>query len=206
MKLSRPIDQDKVMGMRLKWNMDMDQVAYTGDVVSGKGLVNYAGVTPANVPNGASASPLWSSKTAAEILKDVNEILQATWGNSGYAVAPDTLLLPPTAFSALLQPCAINGVGYQSIMQYVAENNVATRSTGKKLEINVSKWLVGAGAGATNRMVAYVKDYDFLRFPYTDLVNTAPQFQSLFQKVTYWGKIGAVEFVRPTAVGYRDGL
>lgn len=205
MKTGRPIDADKLAGLNLKWQMDMDNVGYIGDTGTGvTGLLNASGITPANVVNGASASPLWSSKTGAEILADVNSALAAAWSSAAYAVAPNRLLVAPSVYTYLLQP--INIAGYQSVLDYVKKNNISTQNAGVELEIYASKWCTGAGAGGTNRMVAYNKDYRFLRIPYTDLNPTAPQFRSLWQNVTYFCKIGGVEIVRKEAIVYRDGM
>ena len=87
-KMGRPIDDQKFEALKLKHQMDIDEQVYVGDSTLGfGGLLNSAGVTNvSNLPNGALASPLWSSKTPAEILADVNNVLTSTWAASGYAV------------------------------------------------------------------------------------------------------------------------
>ena len=71
-RAGRPVDDQKVEGLKLKHQMDIDEQVYVGDASLGvTGLVNNSLVTNvSNVPNGAAASPLWSSKTPAEILAE----------------------------------------------------------------------------------------------------------------------------------------
>ena len=55
-------------------------------------------------------------------------------------------------------------------------------------------------------MVAYTKDKDRVRFPMTLLQRTPVQFDSIYHKATYFGRLGVVEVVYPQTLGYRDGM
>jgi hypothetical protein len=162
--------------------------------------------------NGASASPLWTSKTPAEILKDVNDLLISVWTASGFAVMPNKLLLPPTQFG-WISTQTVSSAGSVSILKYLLENNILKTSTGQTLEIVPSKWCIGSGSGGTigtsgtvDRMVAYTQRTDFVRYPMTMLQRTPVQYDSLFHKSTYYCRLGVVEVVYPETIGYRDGL
>jgi hypothetical protein len=103
--------------------------------------------------------------------------------------------------------------GNMSVLKYVQENNILTTSTGRKLEILPSKWCVGAGVsgtigtlGTVDRMVVYTKDKDRVRFPLTPLQRTPIQYDSIYHKTTYFGRLGAVEVVYPETIGYFDGI
>jgi len=204
-RLNRPIDSDKLQGLNLKWNMDMDNLAYKGDAsISSTGLHNNATVTVSNAANGASGSSTWASKTPAEILADINAALTAQWSSTGFALPANRILVSPAAFGKLLQP--VSNAGNTSILSYVLENNIAKANGGMNIEIYASKWLTGAGVGGKDRMVVYRKDYGVARLPYTDLAFLAPQPDGLYQKVSYYGKVGALEVVRPEAIAYVDGV
>ena len=99
-KIGRPIDAQKYEALKLKHQMDTDEMVYVGDSSLGyTGLVNASSISNVtNVPNGASASPLWINKTPSEILKDVNDCLQSAWAASGFAVIPNRIGLPPAQF------------------------------------------------------------------------------------------------------------
>jgi len=211
--LGQPVDAQKVEAMNLKRNMDLDQLVYFGDATIGTvGLVNAASlITPSNVANGAAGTPQWTTKTPAEILKDVNEVLTTTWQNAGWAVMPNRLLLPPAQYGYLASTMVNTAANY-SILTYLLENNICTKS-GTKLEILPLKWLIGAGVGGTpgqlgtvDRMVAYNKDKKYVQYPMTELQRTPLEFRSLYQITTYWARFGQVEFRYATTFGYRDGI
>ena len=212
-KLGRPVDQQKYEGLQLKWAMDTDEQVYIGDSSKGlKGLVNSAQVTPSSLPAGLAGSTLWSTKTPDEILADVNLALATTWKASAVAVMPNRMLLPLTQFS-YIATAKVSSAGNMSILKYILENNLLTTSGQGKLEIFPSKWLDGAGTGGTLgdattacRMVVYNKQYRFIRFPMTMLDRTPVQYDSIYHKTTYYGRLGGVEMVYPETVGYFDGL
>lgn len=212
-RLGRPVDQQKYNGMQLKYQMDVDEQVYYGDTsLSQTGLINNTLVTNVtDVANGASGSPAWTSKTPPEILGDVNELLTSVWAASAWAVIPSRLLLPPAQFG-LISTQLVSLAGNVSILKYIQDNNILTTSGKGKLDIFPCKWLVGAGAGGTigtpghDRMVAYTKDKDRVRFPMTMLQRTPIQYDSIYHKTTYFGRLGVVEVVYPETLGYRDDL
>lgn len=213
-KMGRPIDAQKYEALKLKHQMDIDEQVYVGDAnIGATGLVNNTLVTNVtNVVNGASASPLWSNKTPAEILADVNEILQSAWTASGFAVMPTHILIPPKQFGAISTQ-VVSTAGSVSILKYLLENNIVTASGMGKITIQPAKWLVGAGSGGTigtigtvDRMVAYTKKKEYVRYPMTMLQRTPIQYDSIYHKSTYYCRLGVVEVVYPETVAYRDGL
>ena len=213
-KMGRPIDNQKYEGLKLKHQMDVDEQVYVGDSSTGDtGLVNNALVTNiSNVPNGASASPLWANKTPAEILADINAVITSVWIASGYKIMPNRILLPPTQFG-YISTQTVSTAGSISILKYVLENNILKSSGEGELTILPAKWLIGAGSGGTlgtsgtvDRMVAYTKKSDLVRFPMTLLVKTPVQYQSIYHATTYYCRLGVVECVYPETIGYRDGL
>lgn len=213
-KLGRPIDDQKLEALKLKHQMDTDEQVYVGDANLGYGgLLNASGVTEvSNVPNGASASPLWTNKTPDEILKDLNDLIVAVWGNSGWSVMPNKILLPPKKFG-FISSKTVSSAGNISILKYLLENNVLKASGKGELEIQPVKWAVGAGVGGTlgtegtvDRMLCYTQKKQYVRFPMTLLQRTPVQYDSLYHKTTYYCKLGVVEVVYPETMGYRDGL
>lgn len=213
-KLGRSIDDQKYEGLKLKHQMDIDEMVYVGDaqLVQG-GLVNHAMVTNvSNLPAGVSASPLWANKTPAEILADVNAIITSAWGASAWAVMPSRILIPPKQFG-YISTQTISAAGNISILKYLLENNVLKASGKGELEIQPAKWLVGAGVsgtlgteGTVDRMVCYTKDKKYVRYPMTMLQRTPIQYDSIYHKTTYYCKLGVVEVVYPETLAYRDGL
>lgn len=216
-RLGRPIDQQMFAGMKLKHQMDIDEQVYIGDmpgtVAAQPGLINNPDVTNvSNVANGAMGPTYWTTKTPAEILQDVNEILISAWESAAWAVMPSTLLLPPPQFG-YISTQLVSNAGNTSILRYLMENNVLTTSGKGKLQIWPLKWLIGAGAGGTigqgterNRMIAYSKAMDYVRFPMTLLQRTPVQYDSIYHKTTYFCRLGQIEVVYPETLAYRDGI
>jgi hypothetical protein len=205
-KLGRPIDQQKYKAMQIKYQMDIDEMVYTGDSTLGYyGLVNSPQVTANNVINGAASSPLWANKTPDEILKDVNTLLTNVWQASGWAVVPTELRIPPAQFGYLAST-KVSQAGNNSILTYLRENSIANNANGTPLSIQPLKWLVGRGASATDRMLAYTKDKERVRYPLTPLQRTPVEYRSLYQVTTYFCRLGVMEFVYPETLGYADGI
>ncbi len=201
-RLGTPIDLQLYRAMQMKWNMDTDEQVYIGDTGLGiTGLVNNSLVT--NVGNATTGG--WATATADQILDDVNELLDSVWAASAYALMPGKLGLPPTQFSQLVSR-KVSAQGNVSIMRFLLENNLAMTINGSPLEIVPMKYLPGAGAGNTDRMIAYTDDIDRVRFSMVPLQRTAVQFQGIYQKAAYYGKLGGVEVVYPETIGYRDNI
>lgn len=217
-RVGRPVDAQKFEALKLKFNMDTDEMVYVGDGsiisqgVAATGLVNCSLVTNvANVVNPGGGTQ-WTTKTPAQILADFNEMLQSGWAASGYAVMPNKVLLPPTQFG-YISTQLVGSAGTVSILKYIEENNILTAETGRRLMIVPCKWLVGVAAGGTigvsnnhDRMVAYSQEEQFVRFPMVQLQRTPIQYDSIYHKCTYYGKLGVTEVVYPETIVYRDLL
>ncbi|HHE5355679.1 TPA: DUF2184 domain-containing protein [Klebsiella pneumoniae] len=199
-QVGRPIDTQKYDGMQLKWNMDTDEQVYIGDSAKGaKGLLNLSQVTPTN------ATKTWATSTADEIRASINQVLSNAWARSAYSKVPEDLLIPPEQYS-FLASTIVSTAGNQSLLTYLETNTIAYHQNGKPLNIRPVKWMKGRGVGGTDRMVAYTNDKKFVRFPMVPLQSVPIQYRGLYQLVTYYGKLGAVEPVYPETLNYMDGI
>lgn len=211
-QLGRPVDEQKFKGMQLKHQMDIDEMVYIGDTVVGKeGLLNSSLVTTGFVDAGVSTTTQWTTKTADEILEDVNTLIQECWQAAGYAICPSKLLLPPAQF-AYITSQKVSTAGNVSILTFLEDNSISLKINGKKLDIQPCKWLTGRGVAAgspstaTDRMVVYTQDVDRVRYPMVPLQRTPLEYRSLYQLTTYFGRLGCLEFVYPETVRYSDGI
>lgn len=205
--LGRPVDEQKFMGMMLKHQMDCDEQVYVGDsVLSMNGLLNHSLLT--NTGNAVTGQ--WGSATPAQILADVNSLLNSVWAAAAWAVIPDRLLVTPTAMS-ILASTLISSAGNISILDFILKNNLAS-SNGQKFEIQPTKWLLGTnnantlGVAATDSMLAYVKEPIRVRWPYVPLQRTPLEYRDIRQITTYYGRLGAVEMPYPEVVGRRSNI
>ena len=205
-QVNRPIDVTKYTGMKLKYNMDVDEMCYVGDAQLGVyGLTNQPSVTATNVTNGVSGSPKWANKTFQEMMNDVNVLLTNAWAASGYAFVPSKLLLPPAEYSIIANTLT-GQAGSQSVMTYLKMNSIATAMNGRELEIVPVKWLTGRGAGGTDRMAAYTQDLQRIRIPLVPLQNTAVQPRGIHMLTYYYARIGVVEVTQTEMIAYADGI
>ena len=220
-KLGTSIDTEKLNALQLAYQMDVDEQVYTGDV----GMAQY-GLTNLNLRSDSSAVtnvtsvPVavsgtgykWAGgKTPGDILNDFNDILMSRWTAMAF-VLEDTRILLPTSQYGYISTQTVSTAGSRSILTYILENNFVTKS-GKTLEILPTKWLNGRGVGGTpetlgttDRMVAYSKRKERIRFPLVPLQRLPIQFRSLWQVVPYYSKLGVVECPYPEAIAMRDGL
>ena len=199
-QVGRPIDTQKYDGMQLKWNMDTDEQVYIGDAAKGaKGLLNLSQVTPTN------AAKTWATSTPDEIRASINQVLSNAWTRSAYSKVPEDLLIPPDQYS-FLASTIVSSAGNQSLLTYLETNTIAFHQNGKPLNIRPVKWAIGRGVANKDRMVAYTNDKKFVRFPMVPLQSVPIQYRGIYQLVTYYGKLGAVEPVYPETLNYMDGI
>lgn len=199
-QVGRPIDTQKYDGMQLKWQMDNDEQVYIGDsALNLKGLLNLTGVAPNNAPK------TWAASTNDEILDSVNSILTDAWKNSAYSVVPTELRVPPIQYS-LLASRKVSEAGNMSLLTYLATNTIAFHNNGQPLDIKPIKWLAGRGVAGKDRMIAYTNDKKYVRYPMVAMRSIPIQYRGLYQLVTYYGKLGAVEPVYRETIAYVDGI
>ncbi|QAB30125.1 DUF2184 domain-containing protein [Pantoea ananatis] len=199
-QVGRPIDTQKYEGMQLKWQMDNDEQVYVGDTALNlKGLFNLNNVTLNNAPK------TWANSANDEILDSVNSILTAGWLASAYSVVPSSLRIPPIQYS-LLASRKVSEAGNMSLLTYLATNTIAFHNNGQPLDIKPVKWLAGRGVSGKDRMVAYTNDKKYVRYPLIALRSIPIQYRGLYQLVTYYGKLGAVEPVYRETIAYCDGI
>ncbi|WP_293797233.1 DUF2184 domain-containing protein [uncultured Pantoea sp.] len=199
-QVGRPIDTQKFDGMQLKWQMDNDEQVYIGDnALNLKGLLNLTGIAPNNAPK------TWANSTNDEILDSVNSILTDAWLNSAYSVVPTELRIPPIQYS-LLASRKVSEAGNMSLLTYLSTNTIAFHNNGQPLDIKPIKWLAGRGVGGKDRMIAYTNDKKYIRYPLVALRSIPIQYRGLYQMVTYYGKLGAVEPVYRETIAYTDGI
>ncbi len=214
-QVGRPIDQEKYAAMQMKHQMDIDQMVYVGDSTFGTGytgMVNSAAVSASFAAIGASGSTLWVNKTPSEILADIDAVCYNAWIASGGAVFPDRVLIP-FAQEAYIASQLISSAGSASILSFVMANSLCNRRNGRPLDIQSTKRMQGEGVGGTpqvagtvDRMAAYTRQINFVRYPMTQMVRTPIQYRSQWISSTYMCKLGVCEIVYPENIAYEDGI
>lgn len=200
LQMGRPIDSQKLDAMNQTYQLNVDRQVYVGSTILGvKGLFNQAGVKVIN------AAKAWANSTAMEIAKSINDGLTTAWKQTGRAVVPDSLRLPPDQY-ALLSSIIVSEAGNRSLLDYLSENTIAYKQNGKPLDIQPVKWLEAGAMQNVNRMVFYTKDRKYVQFPLVPLQRTPMEYRDLRQLVTYYSKVGAVELRYSDTMLYVDGI
>lgn len=198
--LGKPIDTAKLDVVRLKFEMDTDEMVYVGDTeVAATGLVNDPRVAVSNAAFTAAAG------TPDQILQVFNTSLQAVQTSSGYSLAPTKVLMPFTRMNQIVARL-ISTAGSQSILNYLSENTISYKVNGRPLEIVGVKWLETAGVSGASRMVFYNDDKRFIQFPRVELMQLPVQPRGLDQILPTMGALGVVEVRYPETMAYIDGF
>lgn len=208
--IGRSLDNILDKGIRLNYNKSIDNIVYTGVASAGVyGLLNNPNITAGAAPNGASGSPLWKQKTPDEILADVNTLLVTTWENSEYDLTgmANHVLIPPNQYTWMASQ-TVSSAGTMSILEFLLNNNIA-KNQGIEISINPSRWCVGAGAGGTDRMAAYVNDEDRVNFDLPvplSRIMTQPQVTEMAYLTAYAAQLGQVKILYTQCCQYMDGI
>ena len=205
--IGQSLDVSKFQGMTVKYNMDIDESVYIGDVGQGyKGLLNSAEVTAANVASKTAGGTTWvGNATPDEILEDVNTMLEAAWAATGYSVCPSELRLPPAQF-AYISSQKVSTAGNVSILTYLEDNSLSLRINGTKLNIQPLKWLTGRGVSGVDRMMVYSNNDMYVRYPLVPIRRETAYYHGIRFAAPYISAFGELEFVYPETVRYGDGL
>lgn len=209
-QVGRSLDDILDKGIKLNYNKDIDTMVYEGyDDLDVYGLVNNPNVTADAVANGAAGTKAWNTKTADEILVDINDCLLQTWIASEYDTEgmANHVLIPPTQYAYIVTR-KVSEAGNVSILQYILENNIA-KNQGIDIEIVPCRWCAGAGASSTDRMVAYKNDKDKVRIdlPVTlSRVMTQPSVKDLAYLTAYTAQIGQVKIMYNQCIRYKDAI
>lgn len=202
-QINRPLDMQMVDAMKLKWQMDNDEMVYRGDTqVGAEGLLNSAQVplVPA-INNGWGPG---SGITPDDILLQFNQTLTTAWENSAYAAMPNKVLVSPNIYSVLVG-MKVSTAGNLSVINYLQENNILRATTGETLQILPVKWAYQGGADTTwDRMFFYNDSPRFVQYPMVPLQKTPIQHRGIHLVSVYYGKMGHVEFRYPTTMAYTD--
>lgn len=185
-----------------------DRVVRIGDAAKGfTGMFNNANVTAVTAPaTGTGTSTTWATKTADQMITDVNAALTAVYTGSDTAEMADTVLLP-IAQMQLLSNTRIPNTAI-SALQYLLANNTWTSVTKQPLTILGALNLDTAGANSTGRLIAYRNDPTVLKLhmPMPHRFLDVRQVGDLTYRVPGVLRIGSVEIRRPGAMIYYDGL
>jgi hypothetical protein len=187
----------------------LDNLALRGDTVKAMyGLINNPLVTSVTaIADGTGSSSLWSTKTDDQIIRDINvTALTPIFANSLQVENANTILVSPDRYAML----ATKKVQYNvmSVLEWINRYNSYTALTGAPLTIRAVRGLETAGAGGTQRMIAYTNDPGVLKFHLPMPHRFLPVWQTgpLVFDIPGIMRSGGLEIRRPNAMRYVDGI
>lgn len=178
------------------------------------GLINYSGVTTTTAPNdGTGGATLWvdqngvGQKTPAQIIRDINIGLMGVYRDTNDIELADTLLLPHEALTYIAQT-PYSATTMETILDFVARNNIYTRTTGRELTIRALSALSAQASGNTGRMVAYKNDPEYVKLHLPMPHRFLPVYQDgpLNFAVPGIFRTGGVELLTTKGMRYVDGI
>lgn len=201
-KAGMDITAEKAMQARAAMERGLDDIICVGDADAGlPGFINNAQITPSNVPaDGTGSSTLWSAKTPDQIIRDMFEASNAPSNNSVDEFRATDLLLPLAQFNYVSVTRA-SSQSDKTILQIFKQNY--------PYAINVTPWykLTGAGAGATNRMIAFERNPEVLGVSIQEEFDMLPpQEVGLVVEVPCTLVTAGVLIDHPLGVAFRDGI
>ena len=172
-----------------------------------KGFLDYPGVPVTTAAlNAGATSTEWKDKTGDEIIFDIQTAISDVFIATKGVHIPGKILLPPEQFAALTSIKA-SAAADKSLMEYLETNNIYTKKTGNKLDFMDLRYLGGAGAGGTDRMVVMEADRKNFWMPMPlpfDMLT--PQENGFGVDLLAEYVFGSFHVKRPLSMEYVDGI
>jgi hypothetical protein len=206
--LGIPLEAENARAARRVSEEFIYTAATSGNIEKGyEGIFNYSTVPAVTVAIGVSTNTEWSTKTPAEILLDVNDLVTGVQVATNTVAMADTLLLPFTRFNSIASIQLPNTT--MTILEFLRINNVYTAQTGQPLTIRGIRGLDNptGGSPASARMIAYRRAPEVLKLHLPMSHRFLPvQVQGLQFTVPGIFRFGGVDVRLPNEIRYGDGI
>lgn len=213
--LGMSLGTTKAEAARRAYTEFMWNVALTGDTTKNLlGLANQSGVTSGLAPaDGTGAVTTWfdgsgnATKTPAQIVRDINNVLTGIFTGSLTVELADTILLPYSTLS-YLAATTLSSTNSETLLSFILRTNIYTQTTGQQLTVRGVLGLDTAGASSTKRMVAYRNAQDVVKLHLPMPHRFLPVYQDGPMNFQVPGvfRTGGVEVMRTGAFRYLDGI
>lgn len=196
------LDSKKAAAARKAHDQKINQLAWNGDTVSG--LPGF--LTNANIPavviaaDGTGSSKLWSTKTPAQILRDMNAVVNSVYTTTKGVHRANELWMPLEQYSYIASTPR-SETSDTTILDYFLANNAFVERVVPVLELD------GAGTAGADIMVAAENSIDNyqmnLAMPF---MQHPPQPRNLAFEVPCESRFGGVTIERPLAFAKAEGI
>lgn len=209
-RINMNLNAEKAIAARRAYEEFMEGLVLSGSAIKNMlGLINQSGVTATTAPaDGTASATTFASKTGDQIARDINSQLSLiNTGSNGVEVA-DTILMPIVQYNLLATKRMGTDGASITVMEWLMKYNTYTARTGRPLVIRTVYQLTGAGAGSTDRLVAYRRDPGVVKLHLPMPHRFLPVWQTGPLRFDIPGvfRTGGVEVRRPAAFRYLDGI
>lgn len=209
----KPLKQRKANAVRTAYEQVVNKIGWyakSDDPEYGglTGLLYAPNITTATAPNGAGGNPEWSTKTADEILDDLNNTVANMVELTKGVEVPDTVILPIKQYSLIAtKPRSSNSD--TTILQFFLSNNPTINTVEWVNELkNVSPLPSAPGGSDTaDVMVVYRKSTDKLGLQIPQAFEQFPaQERNLEFVVPAHARVGGVVVYYPLSVSILEKI
>jgi len=195
-----PLEQRRANAARRAIEDKINTIAFSGDTATNlQGFIGYSGISEFTLTTG-SGGDTWALKTADEILADMNGLVHYVVNATNGVEQPDTMLLPLEQYN-LITTKKLGTVSDTTVMEYFLKTNKYIKRIEWLMELD------GAGAGSTDRIMAFVNDADHLQL---ELPQAFEQFEADKKALSYeipcLARIAGMIVYFPASVVFCDGV
>ena len=197
-----PLETRRAEAARRAIEDKMNYIAFNGDTATNlKGFINYSGITEYTVASGGTGgTKTWSTKTADQILDDMNGIVHGVVSATNGIEQPDTMLMPLEQYN-LITTKRLGTDSDTTVLEYFLKTNRYIKRVEWVTELKT------AGDSSTSRMMVYVNDANHLNL---EVPLMFEQFEADKKAMSYsvacYAKTAGMVIFFPASVSYADGI
>lgn len=196
------LDAKKATATRRAHDETINRFAWAGDTVSGlPGFLSNTNIPGYTVPaDGTGSSKLWSTKSADQILRDMNGIVNQVYTQSKGVHRANQLWLPLEQYT-FISATPRSSTSDTTILDYFLANNPFVQEVIPVLELD------GALAGPLDTMVAIENMEENLQMRVPMMFRQWPaQLKNLYYEVPCESRFGGVVITYPFAMAIADSI
>lgn len=201
-RTGKQLDQRRATTARRAHDEAINKMALISDSVNGThGLLDYPGITSVNLPaDGTGTSKTWASKTADQIIRDIQNMIDAVMVPTSAREIPDTLLLPISQYNALAQR-RVGTNSDKTLLQYILDTNPYIK------KIDWLSELKGKGGSNTDRAIIGKFDEEHISL---EIPQPFEQFEAQQEGMEFTipchSECAGTIIYYPLAFAYADGI
>ena len=201
-RTGKNLDQRRAITARRAHDEMMNRMALKSNTADGTfGLLDFPGITEVTLQaDGTSSSKTWASKTPDQIVRDINDLVNAVMEPTSAREGPDTLLLPIAQYNDIATR-RIGEAGEKTLMRYILDNSPYIK------RIDWLSELKNFGAGGTNRALVGRFDEEHLTL---EIPQPFEQFEAQQEGMEFTipchSECAGTIIYYPLAFAYADGI